>query len=103
MTMSTTDPPRPDPLAHPVTLMSPWTREEILTVLADVISQITGAPASDIGPATSFADDLHLRPIGMFTVAIAAEDRFGVKIPKQDTSTLRTTGDLADHIFDRQS
>jgi anti-sigma regulatory factor (Ser/Thr protein kinase) len=40
-------------------LMSRWTREEILNGLPDVISQITGVPSRDIGPATSFADDLQ--------------------------------------------
>lgn len=89
-------------LARTLMLMSPWTREEILTALAGVISQITGVPASDIGPATSFADDPHISPLGMFTVAAAAEECFGVKILKRDISTLRTTGDLADYIFDRQ-
>jgi hypothetical protein len=43
--------------------MSRWTREEILNGLPDVISQITGVPSRDIGPATSFADDLQISPI----------------------------------------
>jgi hypothetical protein len=50
----------------------------------------------DIGPATSFADDLQISPI-------AAEARFGLKIPKEDTKTLRTTGDLTNYVFDRRS
>ena len=76
--------------------MSPWTREEILNGLPDVISQITGVPSRDIGPATSFAGDLQISPI-------AAEARFGLKIPKEDNETLRTTGDLTDYGFDRRS
>jgi anti-sigma regulatory factor (Ser/Thr protein kinase) len=77
-------------------LMSRWTREEILNGLPDVISQITGVPSRDIGPATSIADDLQISPI-------AGGARFGLKIPKKDTKTLRTTGDLTDYVFDRRS
>ena len=72
--------------------------EEVLTGLADIINEITGRPASSVVPTASFTDDLDIDSLSMVEVAVAAEERFGVKIPDEALAKLKTVQDAIDFI-----
>jgi acyl carrier protein len=74
------------------------TQQEILTGLADIVNEVAGVPASDVQPEKSFVDDLDIDSLSMVEVVVAAEERFGVKIPDDDVKGLRTVGDAVSYI-----
>ncbi len=73
-------------------------QEEILSGLAEIVNEIAGIPASDVAPDKSFTDDLDVDSLSMVEVVVAAEERFGVKIPDDEVKNLRTVGDAVAYI-----
>lgn len=78
-------------------------KEEIVTGLADIVNEIAGIPAEDVQLDKSFTDDLDVDSLSMVEVVVAAEERFGVKIPDDDVKNLKTVGDAVDYITSHQS
>ena len=60
------------------------TEQEILAGLAEIVEEIAGVPADDVHPEKSFVDDLDIDSLSMVEIAVAAEDKFGVKIPDDE-------------------
>jgi len=71
---------------------------ETLAGLAEIVNEIAGVPVDDILPEKSFIDDLDVDSLSMVEVVMAAEDKFGVKIPDGDVKELRTVGDAVAYI-----
>jgi acyl carrier protein len=71
---------------------------EILTGMAEIIEEITGVPAADVQPDKAFVDDLEIDSLSMVEILVAAEERFGVRIPDEDARDLRTVGDAISYI-----
>ena len=72
--------------------------QEILDGLAVIVNEVAGVPIEDIQPDKSFIDDLDIDSLSMVEVVMAAEDKWGVKIPDNDVKNLRTVGDAVDYI-----
>jgi acyl carrier protein len=79
------------------------TQEEILEGLADIVNEIAGIPTEDVQLDKSFTDDLDVDSLSMVEVVVAAEERFGVKIPDDDVKNLKTVGDATDYILTHQA
>ena len=59
------------------------------------------SPTSSPGDVTdekSFIDDLDVDSLSMVEVAMAAEEKFGVKIPDDELPKLKTVGDAVTYI-----
>lgn len=78
------------------------TKEEIVAGLAEIVNEIAGIPVEDVQPEKSFTDDLDVDSLSMVEVVVAAEERFGVKIPDDDVKGLKTVGDAVDYIVSHQ-
>jgi acyl carrier protein len=72
--------------------------EEIRTGLADIVNEVTGIPATDVQLEKSFTDDLDIDSLSMVEVVVAAEEKFGVKIPDDEVKNLKTVGDAVSYI-----
>ena len=75
------------------------TKDEVLSGLAEIVNEIAGIPAEDVELDKSFTDDLDVDSLSMVEVVVAAEERFGVKIPDDEVKNLRTVGDAVDFIL----
>ncbi len=73
-------------------------QEEILKGLAEIVNEVAGIPAAEVKLEKSFTDDLDVDSLSMVEVVVAAEERFGVKIPDDDVKSLRTVGDAVNYI-----
>ena len=71
---------------------------EILPALAEIVNEITGIKTDQIVPTASFVDDLDVDSLSMVEVAVAAEERFGVRIPDEALAKLKTVGDAVSYI-----
>ena len=72
--------------------------DAILTGLAEIINEVAGVPVSDAQPQKSFTDDLDIDSLSMVEVVMAAEDKWGVKIPDSEVKNLNTVGDAVSYI-----
>ncbi len=72
--------------------------QEIQDGLAVIINEVAGVPVEDVKLDKSFIDDLDIDSLSMVEVVMAAEDKWGVKIPDSDVKNLRTVGDAVDYI-----
>ncbi|RKN45798.1 acyl carrier protein [Streptomyces hoynatensis] len=79
------------------------TKEEIIAGLADIVNEIAGIPNDEVTEEKSFTDDLDVDSLSMVEVVVAAEERFGVKIPDDDVRGLKTVGDAVTYIAEHQS
>ncbi len=74
------------------------TEQEILAGLADIVSEETGVDAAEVTAEKSFTDDLDVDSLSMMTIAVTAEEQFGVKIPDEEVKNLKTVGDAVAYI-----
>jgi acyl carrier protein len=74
------------------------TRDEIRTGLAEILEEIADVTPDDVTDDKHFQDDLDVDSLSMVEVVVAAEERFGVKIPDDDVQNLRTVGDAVSYI-----
>jgi acyl carrier protein len=72
--------------------------QDVLTGLSEIVNEVTGIPASDVAVEKSFSDDLDVDSLSMVEVAMAAEEKFGVKIPDEELPKLKTVGDAVNYI-----
>ena len=74
------------------------TRDEISTGLAEILEEVAGVSPDDVTEDKSFTDDLDVDSLSMVEVVVAAEEKFGVKIPDDEVQNLRTVGDAISYI-----
>ena len=74
------------------------TTEEIRTDLAEIVEEVAGVSADQVQPDKSFVDDLDVDSLSMVEVVVAAEEKFGVKIPDDEVKNLATVGDAVAFI-----
>ena len=74
------------------------TQQEILSGLAELINEETGVPVADVQLDKSFVDDLDIDSLSMMTIVVNAQDQFGVEIPDEAVTDLKTVGDAVTYI-----
>jgi acyl carrier protein len=72
--------------------------QEILDGLAVIVNEVAGVPVEDVQLDKSFVDDLDIDSLSMVEVVMAAEDKWGVKIPDSEVKNLKTVGDAVTYI-----
>ena len=72
--------------------------QEILEGLAVIVNEVAGVPVEDVQSDKSFVDDLDIDSLSMVEVVMAAEDKWGVKIPDSEVKNLKTVGDAVNFI-----
>ena len=72
--------------------------EEIREGLASILEEVADVSPDDVSDEKSFVDDLDVDSLSMVEVAMAAEEKFGVKIPDDELPKLKTVGDAVKYI-----
>ncbi len=73
-------------------------QQDILEGLAAIVNEVAGVPVEDVQLDKAFVDDLDIDSLSMVEVVMAAEDKWGVKIPDEEVKNLRTVGDAVAFI-----
>ena len=76
---------------------------EIQTDLAAIVEDVAGVDAADVQPDKSFVDDLDVDSLSMVEIVVAAEEKFGVRIPDDQVKNLKTVGDAVSFIEKAQA
>lgn len=74
------------------------TADEIREGLASILNEVADVAPDDVTDEKSFTDDLDVDSLSMVEVAMAAEEKFGVKIPDDELPKLKTVGDAVNYI-----
>ena len=74
------------------------TDEQIVSDLAVILNEVAGVDQAKVSADKSFLDELEVDSLSMVEVVMAAEDKFGVKIPDEEVKNLRTVGDAVAFI-----
>ena len=72
--------------------------EEIRADLAEIVNEVAGVDVEDVQLDKSFVEDLDVDSLSMVEVVVAAEEKFGVKIPDDEVQNLKTVGDAVSYI-----
>ena len=75
------------------------TRDEITSGLGEILEEVAGVNPDDVAEEKSFTDDLDVDSLSMVEVVVAAEEKFGVKIPDDEVQNLKTVGDAVTYII----
>ncbi|MGH3655590.1 MAG: acyl carrier protein [Micromonosporaceae bacterium] len=73
-------------------------QDELVTGLAEILEEVAGVSPDDVTEDKSFTDDLDVDSLSMVEVVVAAEEKFGVKIPDDEVQNLKTVGDAVAYI-----
>jgi len=71
---------------------------DVLAGLKEIVEEVAGIPAASVELDKNFTDDLDVDSLSMVEVVVAAEERFGVKIPDESVTDLVTVGDAVNFI-----
>jgi len=71
---------------------------DIVAGLAEILNEVADIDPAEVSIEKSFVDDLDVDSLSMVEVAMAAEEKFGVKIPDEQLGKLKTVGDAVDYI-----
>jgi len=71
---------------------------DVLAGLKEIVEEVAGVSPSLIELDKNFTDDLDVDSLSMVEVVVAAEERFGVKIPDEAVTDLLTVGDAVNFI-----
>jgi acyl carrier protein len=71
---------------------------DILNDLATIVEDIAGVDAADVQLDKEFIGDLDVDSLSMVEIVVAAEEKFGVRIPDDEVKNLKTVGDAVNYI-----
>ncbi|MEI6649452.1 MAG: acyl carrier protein [Actinomycetes bacterium] len=74
------------------------TQEEVLEGIKEIVVEVAGISADAIAMDKKFTDDLDVDSLSMVEVVVAAEEKFGVKIPDEEVTNMATVGDAVNFI-----
>jgi acyl carrier protein len=74
------------------------TQDAVLAGIKEIVEEVAGIPAASIEMGKNFTDELDVDSLSMVEVVVAAEERFGVKIPDEQVTELKTVGDAVNFI-----
>ena len=65
--------------------MAEQSKDDVLSVITQIVSEESGVAAKDITRDTTFAQDLDVDSLGLLTIATQVEERFaGQDVPRPD-------------------
>lgn len=74
------------------------THNEVLAGIREIVEEVAGVSPDQIEMEKSFTDDLDVDSLSMVEVVVAAEERFGIKIPDDEVTKMATVADAVNFI-----
>ena len=73
-------------------------QDDIQTIFARIVEEVTKADRTQIAGATRIREDLGIDSLSLIEVAVAAEDTFKIRIPDEDLEHFQTICDAVEYI-----
>lgn len=71
---------------------------DVLQGIREIVFEVAGVSQDEIEMDKNFTDDLDVDSLSMVEVVVAAEERFGIKIPDDEVTKMATVGDAVNFI-----
>jgi len=71
-------------------------KTQVIEIVAEQLCE--GIENPDIGPGSSFLDDLKADSLDLVELVMAFEDKFGITVPDEDYEKIATVGDAINYI-----
>ena len=71
---------------------------DVLQGIREIVFEVAGVSQDQIEMEKNFTDDLDVESLSMVEVVVAAEERFGIKIPDDEVTKMATVGDAVNFI-----
>jgi acyl carrier protein len=78
-------------------------RQELTTILAELLEETTGEPRPEISEDQDLQDGLGLDSVDMFSLIVEIQSKLRVKIASEDLTGIVTVGDLLDLLQSKLS
>lgn len=75
------------------------TRDEVVTLIRDHLSDELEVDGARIGESTRFKEDLEADSLDLYTLVQELEDSYGVRISDEDAAKILTVGQAADFVL----
>jgi len=72
--------------------------DSVIDGLAAILNEIAGTDTAAVVESAAFKDDLEIDSLTMVEVVVAAEEKFGIRIPDSEVESLVTVGDAVAYI-----
>jgi acyl carrier protein len=73
-------------------------QDDIEAAFAGILEAVAKVNRADVTGDKRLREDLGLDSLSLIDVAVAAEDRFGIRIPDEDLECFQVVGDALDYI-----
>lgn len=73
-------------------------QDEVLAGIREIVVEVAGVDGAQVTMDKKFSDDLEVDSLSMVEVVVAAEEKFGVKIPDDEVTKMATVGDAVNFI-----
>lgn len=77
-------------------------KEEIFEIVTNILVEILGIDKTKIQPESNIVDDLGADSLDSIEIVMAAEERFKISIPDEDTMSIKTVEALVDYIENKE-
>ncbi len=66
--------------------------------IRDLMVDALDLDAEEIKPGSSFEEDLKVDSLDLYELVMSMEDEFGVEIPTEDLTDMKTVGDIVKYM-----
>ena len=73
-------------------------QDEVLAGIREIVVEVAGVDGAQVTMDKKFSDDLEVDSLSMVEVVVAAEEKFGVKIPDDEVTKMATVADAVNFI-----
>lgn len=72
--------------------------KNMLEKMREIIAEQLNCDGETIGLDTSFKDDLGADSLDLFELVMALEEEYGLEIPAEELSDVKTVGDIIEYL-----
>jgi len=76
------------------------TRDEVLGLVREHLSEELEVEADRINEGTRFKDDLDADSLDLYELVMELEDRYGIRVSEQQAAQIETVGDAVSFVLD---
>ena len=76
------------------------TKDEVLNLVRDHLSEELEVDRGRIEPATRFKEDLDADSLDLYELVMELEDRYRITVSEEQASRIKTVGDAVDFVVE---
>jgi acyl carrier protein len=78
-------------------------REEVIEDMRADVARELGVAPEDVTADARFKEDLDADSLDLVQVVLILEERFGIKVPDEEMTGIKTVGEAADMVISKQT